>query len=177
MTRQERVSLHKKQERLQVSNGVPSVVDMKEGVPELRYVAGTGLTEYTRFNSILHEKVLEKSNVKGVISSNKWYTAGVDIILENSWVAYHAANNLPQYMIDDNKFVHLRGILKDGSGVTLDMFSLPQGFRPAFQELFAGVSNNGFCGIEVSANGDVRAYTGGSATFTSIDGITFEGGY
>jgi hypothetical protein len=62
MTRQERVSLHKKQERLQVGKGVPSVSDMKEGVPELRYVDGAGLTEYTRFNNVLHEKTLDKSN-------------------------------------------------------------------------------------------------------------------
>ena len=66
MTRQERVSLHKKQERLQVGDGVPSVTDMKEGVPELRYVEGTGLTEYTRFKNVLHEKVLDKSNEKEV---------------------------------------------------------------------------------------------------------------
>ena len=70
MTRQERVALHKKQERLQVGNGVPSVTDMKEGVPELRYVEGTGLTEYTRFNSVLHEKVLDKSNEKEVVKDN-----------------------------------------------------------------------------------------------------------
>ena len=35
---------------------------MKEGVPELRYVDGAGLTEYTRFNNVLHEKNLDKSN-------------------------------------------------------------------------------------------------------------------
>ena len=62
LTRQERVALHKKQERLQVRKGVPSVADMKEGVPELRYVDGGGLTEYTRFNNVLHEKTLDKSN-------------------------------------------------------------------------------------------------------------------
>ena len=70
MTRQERVSLHKKQERLQVGDGVPSVTDMKEGVPELRYVEGAGLTEYTRFNNVLHEKVLDKSNEKEVAKDN-----------------------------------------------------------------------------------------------------------
>jgi len=70
MTRQERVSLHKKQERLQVGDGVPSVTDMKEGVPELRYVEGAGLTEYTRFKNVLHEKVLDKSNEKEVTKDN-----------------------------------------------------------------------------------------------------------
>ena len=171
MTRQERVALHKKQERLQVGNGVPSVSNMKEGVPELRYVDGTGLTEYTRFNSVLHEKVLEKSNVKEVISSNKWY----DVVFENSWVAYHADNNLPQYMIDNNKFVHLRGLLKDGDAANDVMFSLPEGFRPRYRNLFASYSNSGVCRIDVDTDGDVHAQTGGSTTWTSIDGLIFEG--
>ena len=36
MTRQERISLHKKQERLQVKKNVPTVSELKEGVPVLR---------------------------------------------------------------------------------------------------------------------------------------------
>ena len=171
MTRIERVALHSKQDRAHIRSGTPVVSDLKEGVAELRSVAGAGLVEFVRHNGVLHKKVLDKMTSHS--KSNIWYQP----TLENSWVTFNAANNVAEYLIDDNGFVHLRGILKDGSGVTLDMFSLPQGFRPAFQELFAGVSNNGFCGIEVSANGDVRAYTGGSATWTSIDGITFYGGY
>jgi len=171
MTRQERVASHSKQERTHIRSGSPVPSDLKEGVPELRSVSGSGLVEFVKHNGVLHKKVLDKMTSHS--KSNIWYQP----TMENNWVAYNAANNVAEYMIDDNGFVHLRGILKNGDGTTDDFFSLPQGFRPAFQELFAGVSNNGFCGIEVSANGDVRAYTGGSATFTSIDGITFEGGY
>ena len=36
MTRQERIALHKKQERLQVKSGTPAVSDLSEGVPVLR---------------------------------------------------------------------------------------------------------------------------------------------
>ena len=36
MTRQERIALHKKQERLQVKGGTPFIADLKEGVPVLR---------------------------------------------------------------------------------------------------------------------------------------------
>ena len=35
MTRQERIALHKKQERLQVRIGAPITSDLKEGVTEL----------------------------------------------------------------------------------------------------------------------------------------------
>ena len=56
MTRQERISLHKKQERLQVGNGVPSVSDLKEGVPTLR-VTSEGVVEYVRHSGVLYKKV------------------------------------------------------------------------------------------------------------------------
>ena len=59
MTRQERIALHKKQERLQIKDGTPSVADLKEGVPVLRSTS-EGVVEYVKFNNILHKKVLDK---------------------------------------------------------------------------------------------------------------------
>ena len=59
MTRQERIALHKKQERLQVKSGTPSTTDLKEGVPVLRSTS-EGVVEYVKFNNILHKKVLDK---------------------------------------------------------------------------------------------------------------------
>jgi len=59
MTRQERIALHKKQERLQVGEGVPLVDDLKEGVPVLRSTL-EGVVEYVRHNSVLYKKVLDK---------------------------------------------------------------------------------------------------------------------
>ena len=59
MTRQERIALHKKQERLQVSKGVPLVDSLKEGVPVLRSTS-EGVVEYVRHNRVLYKKVLDK---------------------------------------------------------------------------------------------------------------------
>ena len=59
MTRQERISLHKKQERLQVKRGTPSVTDLKEGVPVLRSTS-EGVVEYVKHNGVLHKKVLDR---------------------------------------------------------------------------------------------------------------------
>ena len=59
MTRQERIALHKKQERLQIKSGAPVVADLKEGVPALRSTS-EGVVEYVRHNGILHKKVLDK---------------------------------------------------------------------------------------------------------------------
>jgi len=59
MTRQERIALHKKQERLQVKSDVPNVSDLKEGVPVLRSTS-EGVVEYVRHNGVLYKNILEK---------------------------------------------------------------------------------------------------------------------
>jgi hypothetical protein len=59
MTRQERIALHKKQERLQVKDGAPSTADLKEGVPVLRSTS-EGVVEYVKHNNVLFKKVLDK---------------------------------------------------------------------------------------------------------------------
>ena len=59
MTRQERIALHKKQERLQVQDGVPSVSELTEGVPVLRSTA-EGVVEYVRYKNVLYKKVLDR---------------------------------------------------------------------------------------------------------------------
>ena len=59
MTRQERITLHKKQERLQVKSGVPSISDLQEGVPVLRSTS-EGVVEYVRHNGVLFKKILDR---------------------------------------------------------------------------------------------------------------------
>ena len=61
MTRQERVNLHTKQDRVQseLKAGTPSVSDLKEGVPVLRST-GEGVVEYVKNNGVLFKKVLDK---------------------------------------------------------------------------------------------------------------------
>jgi len=59
MTRQERIALHKKQERLQVKSGTPAVAELKEGVPVLRST-GEGVVEYVKTNGVMFKKVLDR---------------------------------------------------------------------------------------------------------------------
>ena len=59
MTRQERIALHKKQERLQVKAGTPSKVDLKEGVPALRSTT-EGVVEYVKNKGVIFKKVLDR---------------------------------------------------------------------------------------------------------------------
>ena len=60
MTRQERIALHKKQERLQVKSGTPNKNELKEGVPALRSTS-EGVVEYVNHNGVLYKKVLDRA--------------------------------------------------------------------------------------------------------------------
>ena len=60
MTRQERIALHKKQERVQIKSGIPSAKDLKEGVPSLRKT-GDGVVEFTKVSGVLHKRTLERA--------------------------------------------------------------------------------------------------------------------
>tara|TARA_R110000751_G_scaffold192481_1_gene298086 strand:+ start:1502 stop:1684 length:183 start_codon:yes stop_codon:yes gene_type:complete len=60
MNRQERISLHKKQERLQIKIGVPLISELKEGIPVLRETS-QGVVEYVKRNNVLYKKVLDKA--------------------------------------------------------------------------------------------------------------------
>jgi hypothetical protein len=61
MTRQERIALHKKQERTQVKDGAPSSSDLDEGVPTLRKVDGEGVVEYVKHKGVVFKKILDKA--------------------------------------------------------------------------------------------------------------------
>ena len=60
MTRQERVALHKKQERLKVETGVPGVDNLTEGIPVLRFT-DEGLVQYVRYNGVLYKSIFSKA--------------------------------------------------------------------------------------------------------------------
>mgnify|MGYP003151947044 CR=1 FL=1 len=65
ISREERIARkmqHTKQERLQVSNGVPSVNELRSGVPVVRSTT-EGLVEYTKYNNALYKKVLDRADI------------------------------------------------------------------------------------------------------------------
>jgi hypothetical protein len=60
LTRQDRVSIHKKQERSQISEGAPLPDELSEGVPTFRSTS-EGVVEYVLYKGILYKKVLDKA--------------------------------------------------------------------------------------------------------------------
>tara|TARA_R100001082_G_scaffold14765_1_gene7518 strand:+ start:1839 stop:2225 length:387 start_codon:yes stop_codon:yes gene_type:complete len=60
MTRQDRVNLHKKQERTHSSTGEPDLNGLKEGVSTIRQTT-EGTVEFTKVNNSLQKRVLSPS--------------------------------------------------------------------------------------------------------------------
>jgi hypothetical protein len=56
MTREERILLHKKQDKISVGSGAPVVADLTEGIPVLRST-DEGLVQYVRHNGVLYKSV------------------------------------------------------------------------------------------------------------------------
>ena len=57
MTRTERRNANKKQEKLQIKSGTPTVTELQEGVPVIRLSTIGELVEYINFKGILYKKV------------------------------------------------------------------------------------------------------------------------
>ena len=59
MTRQERIALHKKQQKTSLKEGAPFSEELEEGVPTLRSTS-EGVVEYVKYSDVLYKKVLDK---------------------------------------------------------------------------------------------------------------------
>jgi len=77
-------------------------------------------------------------------------TAWATLPLSNGWVPY-SAGYTPQYRrIGDN--VQIRGLCKDGAA-TGTMFTLPAGFRPAYEETCVVYNNGTPRGLSIAVSG------------------------
>lgn len=79
------------------------------------------------------------------------------------------------YWKDNDGVVHLRGFIQGGSAFNANMFVLPVGYRPPKNMMwYAGSAlATQQCRVDVQSDGVVRCNTGGSTTWTSLDGINF----
>ena len=119
------------------------------------------------FGEKAHENMIEPS------LSNSWVEYGKDTY--NTWLGVG-------YLKDKHGFVHLKGLVKSGSSASAVMFTLPTGYRPAYDVYHVGMSYSTIAAttyatiIKVGSNGEVSAYYGGSTTYTSISGVSFYAG-
>lgn len=95
--------------------------------------------------------------------------------LLNSWVSYGAPYEVEGYRKDGQGFVHLRGLIKNGTATAgTALFNLPAGYRPANTALFDTQSNGALGRVDVANNGNVTIQAGTNA-WISLNGITFYG--
>ena len=107
------------------------------------------------------------------LKANKVQEAWITPTLINGWVAFGGAEDGPTYYKDDFGNVKLRGVVKSGT-LSVSMFKLPIGYRPAKNKYFAVISNNvpGF--VLIDPSGGVIPLAGTSNVFVALDSISFK---
>lgn len=89
----------------------------------------------------------------------------------NGWTNFGGTHNSAGYMIDPFKFVHLRGLIKNGT-VATTAFILPAGYRPQGRSLFAVLGSGGNGQLTIETTGDVTVTSGNNA-YVSLEGVSF----
>lgn len=91
----------------------------------------------------------------------------------NSWTNYDTTYGPAAYYKDALGFVHLRGLIKSGT-VGQSAFTLPVGYRPSVRTLFASMSADVICRIDVVTDGTVFMGTGCNNAWVSLNNISFK---
>jgi hypothetical protein len=150
-------------------------------------VAGDRFLWYCDDNGTAHLWTEQKGNLLSVtkdgnvslvgnITQQAWQTP----TLQNAWARYDSAYNPPGYFKDSMGIVHLRGLVRSGT-MQKAIFTLPEGYRPEFRELFivgsymptvtiTGQSGHGR--VDIASDGQVFPWEGNNG-WISLDGITF----
>lgn len=92
---------------------------------------------------------------------------------QNSWANFGAPYNTAGYFKDSSGVVHLKGLV-NGSGTTV-IFTLPAGYRPPAQSLFAVIAQGASAArIDILANGNVLVQAGPAGTgWITLENIHF----
>lgn len=93
--------------------------------------------------------------------------------LVSSWVHWGAPHAVPSFYKQNDGWVRLKGVLKNGSSATATMFTLPVGYRPPFTVYATVFSANVTGYIRITTAGVVSMPAGGGTGSVSLDGITF----
>ena len=92
----------------------------------------------------------------------------------NSWVNYGGAYFNAAYAKDTHGWVHLRGVIKNGTDNT-SAFTLPSGYRPSASMFFGVGESGGNAGrVIIASDGTVDCHAADSGTdLISLDTIHF----
>ena len=139
----------------------PTQEEMAELIKVTGYIDG----EYTLNNKEMLSGLMKVIHEKANKKQEDWITP----TLLNGWVNFDASR-AAKYMVDDFGFVHLKGVVKSGSGI---IFILPSGYRPTSICYIASVSNSEYAYVNISTVGHVKMEAGTNA-WLSLENITFK---
>ena len=89
-----------------------------------------------------------------------------------NWANFGGAYATPAYKkVGD--LVFLRGLVVRSSGADTLIATLPSGYRPLADQLFATAGDNAFARIDVETDGEMRLQAGTATAYASLDGIWF----
>lgn len=101
-------------------------------------------------------------------------TSWVAPTFTNNWVNYDSTYNQCGYYKDSLGWVHLRGLVKNGTDGA-SIFTLPVGYRPQYRELLAGASEEHYGRIDVPTDGTVIPNMNTTAPgWVCLDGLLFK---
>lgn len=123
-------------------------------------------------------KVSGKLTISDLIEFTKdpnWHNVGStgNAAWENSWVDYGLAGQPVGYWKDPLGWVHLRGMIKNGT-LGVGAFTLPPGLRPPGQTVHFALSNNAVGRVDVHPEGTVMPMSPSSNLWISLFGIHFK---
>ncbi len=130
-----------------------------------------------RFGSGLYSGIWIRQSGSGNAWTVPWTrilappTAWIEPTLLNGWENYGGSFETAAYMRDELGFVHLRGLVRNGTiGASTPIFTEASGYRPAKIEAFVGWSSGAAAYMQVSSAGNVVVVSGNNA-YVSLSGI------
>ena len=104
-----------------------------------------------------------------------WHVVGAagQPAFANGWGNVGAGYGTAAFFKDPAGIVHVRGFVTAGT-LNTGVFTLPAGYRPLLNEIFAEYQNGAFCAIQVLSTGVVQQL-GGAANVNLSIGCRFRG--
>lgn len=130
----------------------------------------------TNFNNLADGTDLRDSSIQSThFKDTGWHHVGVgnNPAFENSYTNYGGSYADVAYRKDAFGFVHLKGLASLGTSNT-NIFTLPEGYRPAYRHIFPVQTNNQASRLDVDDTGYVRCTS--ATNWVSLDGIKFRAG-
>ena len=94
---------------------------------------------------------------------------------QNGWVNHSTAYKHASFVKTNDGIVYLSGVIKGGAtNINKTIFVLPIGYRPSKTNIFATLSNEKICRIDIHPNGAVVVKKGVSKKWLTLCGISFK---